>query len=78
MRWKLRSKTERTREQTEQSFCVPKADIVAEAYDLSVTRYRKTVHDDAKHRAPKAILSDLARLEAEIEREMKELERVLG
>ncbi|WP_280892731.1 N-6 DNA methylase [Streptomyces sp. LBL] len=38
-RWFDRSSSERNRERTEQSFCVPKSDIVAQNYDLSLNRY---------------------------------------
>jgi type I restriction enzyme M protein len=35
------------------------------------------VHEDVEHRPPKEILVDLAKLEAEIQQEMKELEGML-
>ena len=34
------------RKRTEQSFLVPKADIAAQAYDLSINRYKEVVHDE--------------------------------
>lgn len=40
-RWFDRGGSERNRERTEQSFCVPKSDIVAQGYDLSLNRYAK-------------------------------------
>jgi len=42
---------------------VPKADIAAQGYDLSLNRYKEVVHEAMEHRAPKEILADLARLE---------------
>ncbi len=48
---------------TAQSFCVPKADIAAQGYDLSLNRYKEVVHEEVEHRAPKEILADLAKLE---------------
>ncbi len=77
-RWGRRSSAERERARTEQSFCVPKADIAAQGYDLSLNRYKEVVHEAVEHRAPKEILADLARLEVEIQRGMKELEGMLG
>ena len=65
------------RARTEQSFCVPKADIVAQGYDLSLNRYKEVVHEEVEHLAPREILADLAKLEAEIQRGMKELEGML-
>jgi len=76
-RWAGRSGPERERPRTAQSFCVPKADIAAQGYDLSLNRYKEVVHEAVEHRSPKEILADLARLEEEIEREMAELERML-
>ena len=76
-RWKERNGKERKRPRTAQSFCVPKADIAAQGYDLSLNRYKEVVHEEVQHRPPKKILADLARLEAEIQKEMKELEGLL-
>ena len=46
-RWAERAGNERERPRTAQSFCVPKADISARGYDLSLKRYMEvvTVHD---------------------------------
>ncbi len=76
-RWAQRSGAERKRPRTAQSFCVAKADIAGQGYDLSLNRYREVVHQEIEHRAPKEILADLARLEEEIKTGMKELERML-
>ncbi len=76
-RWQKRDKTERKRARTEQSFCVSKADIVAQGYDLSVNRYREVVHEVVDHQPPKEILADLAKLEADIQKGMKELEGMI-
>jgi type I restriction enzyme M protein len=76
-RWAGRSGAERERPRTAQSFCVPKADIAAQAYDLSLNRYKEVVHEAVEHRAPKEILADLAKLEESIQRGMKELEGML-
>jgi type I restriction enzyme M protein len=77
-RWKERTGVERERPRTAQSFCVPKADIAAQAYDLSLNRYKEVVHEAFEHRPPKEILAELAKLEEEIQRGMKELEGMLG
>jgi type I restriction enzyme M protein len=76
-RWAERDGTERERPRTAQSFCVPKADILAQAYDLSLNRYKQIVYDAVEHRAPKKILAELVKLEEEIQRGMKELEGML-
>jgi type I restriction enzyme M protein len=76
-RWAQREGTERKRGRTEQSFCVPKADIAANGYDLSINRYKEVVHAQVQHRAPADILAELAKLEEEIAAGMKALEGML-
>ena len=49
---------ERKRTRTEQSFCVPKADIVAQGYDLSLNRYKETVDEEVEHQPPLEIIAD--------------------
>ena len=65
------------RPRTAQSFCVPKAEIVAAAYDLSINRYKEVVHEAAEHRSPKEIVTELKALEKEITDGLDELERML-
>jgi type I restriction enzyme M protein len=77
-RWQLRNKTEGDRSRTDQSFCVPKADIAAQGYDLSLNRYKEVIHEEIDHLPPSEILINLARLEAEIQQGMRELENILG
>jgi type I restriction enzyme M protein len=69
--------SELNRARTEQSFCVPKADIVANGYDLSINRYMEVVHEVVEHRHPKDIMAKLAELETEIQAGMKKLEGML-
>jgi len=77
-RWISRTTTERDRARTEQSFTVPKADIVAEGYDLSMNRYKEIVHDEIEHRAPLAIIADIEVLEDEIAKGLIELKAMLS
>lgn len=76
-RWAERAGTERERSRTAQSFCVPKAEIAAAGYDLSLNRYKEVVHDAAEHRPPKEIIAELKALEAEIADGLTELEAML-
>jgi type I restriction enzyme M protein len=76
-RWQQRDSAERERPRTVQSFCVLKADIASQGYDLSLNRYKEVVHEEVHHRPPKEILADLAKLEVEIQEGMKELEGML-
>ncbi len=77
-RWKERTTTERAKPRTSQSFCVTKADIIAQGYDLSLNHYKEVVHEAEDHVPPKQILADLKALEEEIQRGMKVLEGMLG
>lgn len=77
-RWGARTTTERERARTEQSFTVPKADIVAQGYDLSLNRYREVVHDETEHRPPLEIIADIEALEAEIAQGLAELKAMLS
>ena len=72
-----RESPEAARPRTAQSFCVPKADLVAQDYDLSLNRYKEVVHAEVAHRPPGEILKALGKLEAEIQQGMKELEGML-
>ena len=76
-RWVQRTGAERERPHTAQSFCVKKADIASQGYDLSLNRYKEVVHEEVEHRTPKDILADFAKLEEEIQRGIKELEGML-
>ncbi len=76
-RWKQRDTKELQRPRTAQSFCVPKADIAAQGYDLSLNRYKEVVHEVTDHRAPTDILKDLAKIEVEIQLGMKDLMEML-
>jgi type I restriction enzyme M protein len=77
-RWKERAGAERERLRTAQSFSVPKAEIVAQGYDLSLNRYKEATHDEVAHIPPKQIIAKLKVLEAEIQQDLAELERMVG
>jgi len=76
-RWDEREGDEFRRERTEQSFSVPKADMVAQGYDLSLNRYKEVVHDEVEYRSPLDIISDLEKLEVEIQRGLDDLREML-
>ena len=76
-RWTQRDRAERQNPRTAQSFCVPRADLAAQGYDLSLNRYKEVVHAEVAHRPPGEILKALGQLEAEIQQGMKELEGML-
>ena len=72
-RWKERDGEERERARIEQSFCVPKADIAATDYDLSINRYKEAICEEIEHSPPAEILDELAALEAEIQEGIADL-----
>lgn len=76
-RWRQRKEAERKRERTEQSFCVPKEEIAAQGYDLSLNRYKELVHEEVEHRPPLEILAELRAIEQEILQGIEELEGML-
>lgn len=77
-RWTLRDSSELDRARTEQSFCVPKGDIVAQGYDLSLNRYKEIVHDEVEHRPPLEIIAEIEKLEGEIASGLAELKAMLS
>ena len=68
---------EKDRERTEQSFFVPKKDIVDNDYDLSINKYKKTVYKPVEYPPTSEIMSKLRSLEQEITTAMDELEKML-
>ncbi|KHK57286.1 DNA methyltransferase [Ralstonia sp. A12] len=76
-RWAERDGSERQRARTEQSFCVRKADIAEQGYDLSINRYKEVVHEVVEHEHPLELLTKLKQLEDEIRTGMLELEGML-
>lgn len=71
-RWKALDK-ENKRKRTDQSFFVPKEEIVENGYDLSINRYKEVVHEKVTYDPPYKILSEIERIEKEIMAGIKEL-----
>ena len=72
----LDGETERKR--TEQSFFVPKQEIVDNDYDLSINKYKQTEYVPVEYPPTEEIMAELRDLETKIGVEMAELERLLG
>ncbi len=75
-RWQNRA-AEGERPRTAQSLLVPKSEIAANGYDLSVNRYREIEYEEAETESPKEILAKLKKLEDEIQRGIEDLEGML-
>ena len=65
---------EEGRERTEQSFLVPRAEIVENGYDLSINKYKKTAYVPVEYPPTSEIFKELRELEEEIARGLEELE----
>ncbi len=76
--WAEKDGDERERPWADQSFCVPKADVVAVGYDLSINRYKETVYEDVEHRHPADIIAELESIETEIRSSFDELKGMLS
>ena len=69
---------EADRERTEQSFFVPKEEIVENAYDLSINKYKKVEYVPIEYPSTQEIMTDLHEIEMKIGEEMAVLEDLLG
>jgi len=78
VRWQQRDTTERDRPRSARSFVVPKNEIAATGWDLSLNRYKEVVREEVVHRTPREILATLRALEAEIQEGMAKLEGMLS
>lgn len=56
---------------------MPKEEIAAAGYDLSINRYKEVVHEAVEHRPPQEIIGELKALEKEIAQGLEELEAML-
>lgn len=68
---------ETERERTEQSFLVPKEEIAASSYDLSINKYKKVEYVPVEYPSTQEILADLNELEIEIAKGLAELEELV-
>lgn len=77
-------------DRTQQCFVVPRADIEAEGYDLSLSRYKEDVFEEVEYEASRVILdrllqeevgeveeADLAKVQSGIVRDLLELRRMV-
>lgn len=68
---------EKNRERTEQSFLVSADEIRGNDYDLSINKYKKTEYVAIEYPPTEDILDEIEKLNAEIEKETKELRELL-
>jgi type I restriction enzyme M protein len=77
-RWGERRGAELERARTEQSFSVPTSEIVAQGYDLSLNRYKESVHRAVAYRPPLETIAEIEELEGEIAAGLAELKAMLS
>lgn len=68
---------EADRQRTEQSFLVPRQEIVDNGYDLSINKYKKTEYKPVAYPPTSEIMAQIRELEREISAAMDELEEML-
>lgn len=69
---------EAERKRTDKSFMVPKQDIVDNDYDLSINKYKEVEYVKVEYPPTSEIMANIRKIEAEISKEMDELERLLN
>ncbi len=68
---------EADRKRTEQSFFVPKAEIVENGYDLSINKYKQTEYKPVEYPPTSELLAELNEIEMEITKALAELEEMV-
>jgi type I restriction enzyme M protein len=68
---------EKDRARTDQSFFVRKEDISTESYNLSLNQYKEVEYQEIEYDEPSIIITDLKRLNKEIETGVAEIEEII-
>jgi type I restriction enzyme M protein len=75
-RWRKRS-AKKDGDRTARHFMVPVKEIEAKDFDLSLNRYKEARHEPVTYDPPEALIAKLRALEAEIAKDVNELEAML-
>jgi len=75
-RWRRKS-PKMDGDRTAKHFMVPVKDIEEKDFDLSINRYKETIHEEITYEPPKRVLAKLRILEAEIAIDLASLESLL-
>ncbi len=76
-RWKNK-KHETKRARTEKSFMVPLSEIQSNTWDLSINRYKETVHEDVVYEKPLDIISEIEQVDSERREALVRLKELIG
>lgn len=74
--WRKKN-AEKDTDRTAKHFMVPVTEIEQKDFDLSINRYKEAKHEEIKYDPPKKIIAKLRALEAEIAKDLSELEGML-
>ena len=69
---------EKDRKRTEQSFLVPKEEIVSNGYDLSINKYKEIEYVPVEYPPTSEIIAEIKELQKKISEGLDELEEMLG
>jgi type I restriction enzyme M protein len=58
-------------------FIIPKSEIIANEYDLSISKYKTEVYDEIIYDEPNVILEKLSLIESDIVNSIEELKAIL-
>jgi type I restriction enzyme M protein len=75
-RWQQRN-TAKDTNRKDKAFFVPREEIAANGYDLSINRYKEIEYEEVEYEPPKVILQKLRTLENEISQDLDTLEKML-
>ncbi|HDR8249735.1 class I SAM-dependent DNA methyltransferase [Bacillus cereus] len=69
--------SEKERKRTEKSFFVPVEEIIENAYDLSINRYKESEYKEVQYEKPRDIIQCIEKIEVEIIEGIKELKKMI-
>lgn len=75
-RWREKDPAQET-DRKAKAFFVPREEIKANAYDLSINRYKEIEYEEVTYDPPKVILQKLRSLEDDIRQDLDALEGML-
>jgi type I restriction enzyme M protein len=75
-RWSKRYDEDQT-DRKAKAFIVPKEDIAANKYDLSINRYKEIAYEEVEYDPPAVIIDQLEALEGEIQSDLADLRAML-
>ena len=63
---------------TQPSFLVPKQEIIANDWDLSINRYKEIVYEEVAYEKPETLINDIKELDNKRAEALLNLEKMIG